>query len=581
MQRAVPCEERAQLETPASSDTTRVHAGYGRGTDKWCTDGKVRQTVQVKAMTVAWRSLQKECQDPALTAAMQQAEAGVPPGFAWIQDDKDKKAMWLAQCRDIAGHLLLLLQRDPNFEHKSDMTAAQLLREEEERYRSLLKSMDQPPRWYQHKWKESNMLCLYMTVKHKCFAKPSADLMVNTADAPEVVTQKLEAVRAEQQQRPCSKPHHSCCRKVCSFRVYPMRSMMRTYSKALQIMLRSLNMDADIGGMHQATVMMRARIKKSWEQATAGGFIHKCATRGEHKEPWNAICQDAGQFFENVTPAMVRRYLDVTLAEAIRAGYTGAWLRTEQGAKLRGWLTDKKSMHKAGWQRLSLQDLRLVTHAVLESNKILTFQQVWQQQGTAIGGPMSGSACSVVLSRSEFIFAANCTATEAERDTTMRYADDLLMISACTCLKCLRNRIRATYPSPRGGNGNCARIRANFGSNREIEFLDLHLHFPTQSEVAAAIRTGRCPMPTIELAPLSKKNCVPTRISKKTPSLERLRELARARTCRVVQANMSQLDMKDTVKADVQWWTSKGYDAKTCMQCMGNNATHPRVADSY
>ena len=112
----------------------------------------------------------------------------------------------------------------------------------------------------------------YTSIKHKCF-------------------------QGEGSSRSCSKPHHSCMRRIVSYCKWPCRGVWRQASRALAFVVRQTIFSDEVWGLKDA----RADMEKKMDRLAAPRRAGLCDRCGGRCHPLQGITADAGQFFEAVS----------------------------------------------------------------------------------------------------------------------------------------------------------------------------------------------------------------------------------------------------------------------------------------
>ena len=254
--------------------------------------------------------------------------------------------------------------------------------------------------------------------------------------------------------RVCSKPGHSCLRKIISWRRYPARGVLRMLSKALQVLARVTG----LSGAETLSLRTSAQdVRKVWSNLRPPpGRRARCLECSARLEGSSIVVADAAQMFEALDPIELQRNVRIACAAAQREGYTG--VKVLRSRRLRGWLA---TTHHAADNRsryLSFAGIEALLQAAVTSRCFLYGDTTWEQvTGVPIGGLISKAAATIVPGGCEATWPARfaaamprCAAREYrphETWATVRYTDDILCLSRALCVQCLQAGISKVYAS--------------------------------------------------------------------------------------------------------------------------------------
>ena len=249
----------------------------------------------------------------------------------------------------------------------------------------------------------------------------------------------------------CSKPLHSCLRKIVSCCKWPFRRRWRWIHRAWETVIRQSCPSDEIWSLKDACQIMSSRCKTA---KVSDGLQH-CGRCGCDKPTCVAITADAGQFFETVQPPQAIAAARRCLSRCARMhGHVTVSVLT--GPKRIGFLGGSTLGKLHGVMVFAFCDLFLAFAACLFICYVSLGRSVFRLKGLPIGGVLSKVATSLVLGEEEFQWQCaprrrrdlGFTATSNSWNSEVargRYVDDLLWVSGVYCATCLFTAVQHCY----------------------------------------------------------------------------------------------------------------------------------------
>ena len=269
----------------------------------------------------------------------------------------------------------------------------------------------------------------------------------------------------------CTKPAHSCLRKIVSFCKWPFRRRWRFIHRAWESVVRNMETD-EIWSLKDACHVMSSRMHVA-SVSTGSCTCRRC---GVQKPSCVAVTADAGQFFERVTPSQAISAAARCLSYCSKAsGHTT--VTVQKGPHRTSFLGGCVRNQDAWRFVVSFSELFLAFSACMFVGYVSLGQTVFRLKGLPVGEVLSKVATSIVLGEEEVLWqhsprqrhALGFAATTASWNKEVargRYVDDLLWVSGVYCVACLHVAIQRSYSVP---FDLCE-------SGQHVTWLDLCLH---------------------------------------------------------------------------------------------------------
>ena len=269
----------------------------------------------------------------------------------------------------------------------------------------------------------------------------------------------------------CTKPAHSCLRKIVSFCKWPFRRRWRFIHRAWETVVRSMDTD-EVWSLKDACHVMSSRMH------VAGVSAGSCTCRrcGVEKPTSVALTADAGQFFEAVAPSQAISAAARCLSHCSTA--SGHTTVTVQKGPSRTSFLGGCAGNQDTWRFVvSFSELFLAFSACMFVGYVSLGRTIFRLKGLPIGGVLSKVATSIVLGEQEVAWQHSLRRRDAlgfaattpswNREVARgRYVDDLLWVSGIYCVGCLHVAIQSCYSVPFD--------LCDFGQC--VTWLDLRLH---------------------------------------------------------------------------------------------------------
>ena len=184
---------------------------------------------------------------------------------------------------------------------------------------------------------------------------------------------------------------------------------------------------------------------------------HCCLRCGGAKELWQAVVMDAGQFFESVTGERVSSSASrvISLARQAAAPET---VTVQQCRNRRTWAGGSINNPSSQTRTFTLSEIHDIISATASLHDVHVGQGVAYLSGLMIGGRTSKVSCSIVLGVAETEWCLDGSLRRAAgfdpdlpwSDTVMsiRYVDDMMLVSPFYCASCLITAVSAWSPAP-------------------------------------------------------------------------------------------------------------------------------------
>ena len=350
--------------------------------------------------------------------------AGV--GEALVLEDKDTATLWRqdADCYTFRVHTLL--EDDHVHWQRTNLSPGAALQAMRATF-DWASQHSTLPRYPSKRWLRAGIPYLYGTVKSKCYNSFC---------------------------HVCTKPAHSCYRKIVSWFWHPAKRWLRHCNRGLLSVIRLVKPGFTATSLKTA---VQELIDSSTVLAVPEDerkCIRCCAT----KLPWELCVMDIEAMFESIDPKHVNIATESLAAELNREGVVAVVIPTARQCRRKPFLTKTLHISLRGMRVVPLRDILVGTALTLAQRFVRFGNTVWRQcAGTPIGGICSTSSADVCLSYIEHEWLSNPSAQlrsgYAHKDLRFqelvackRYVDDLCLASRHFCRKCLSQLPAAIYP---------------------------------------------------------------------------------------------------------------------------------------
>lgn len=262
---------------------------------------------------------------------------------------------------------------------------------------------------------------------------------------------KDKCFQGEGSSRSCSKPHHSCMRRIVSYCKWPCRGVWRQASRALAFLVKHTIFSDEVWGLKDARADMEKKLDRLIAPRRAG-FCDRC---GGHCHPLQGITADAGQFFEAVSSYSACDNLGSILRLAKQNGFSAVTVAGRRTVFFGGCIYRSFQACRV----FHFNDLFWLFAAAVSMKYCHTGTKVWEFSGLPIGGLLSKMAASCVLGWQEHDWRQDADRRHGERFhwpdrlwnhmvARGRYVDDILWVSRALCSDCLTAAIPVVYTVP-------------------------------------------------------------------------------------------------------------------------------------
>ena len=249
--------------------------------------------------------------------------------------------------------------------------------------------------------------------------------------------------------RTCKKKAHSCLRKVISFIHAPWRRAWRLAGRAIQVMITCTGQGFAVWRLKDVIPRLRADFQKL-RPATIPGVCECC--KGP-MPPTSLLVADAAQMYEQINTDLVMAAFDAK-AQRLKDLYGESSLTVRKARPVAGWPGGNPLTRSGKFAVFSLSRLRRILWASCALGFACLGDIVVRAKGLLIGGLLSMIAACCLLSHEEDKFLRREGPggmllpdgwDPPQALLSMRYVDDLLMISRALCFGCMRHLVDAIY----------------------------------------------------------------------------------------------------------------------------------------
>ena len=249
--------------------------------------------------------------------------------------------------------------------------------------------------------------------------------------------------------RTCKKKAHSCLRKVISFIHAPWRRAWRLAGRAIQVMITCTGQGFAVWRLKDVIPRLRADFQKL-RPASIPGVCECC--KGP-MPPTSLLVADAAQMYEQINTDLVMAAFDAK-AQRLKDLYGESSLTVRRARPVAGWPGGNPLTRSGKFAVFSLLRLRRILWASCALGFTCLGDIVVRAKGLLIGGLLSMIAACCLLSHEEDKFLRREGPggmllpdgwDPPQALLSMRYVDDLLMISRALCFGCMRHLVNAIY----------------------------------------------------------------------------------------------------------------------------------------
>ena len=258
------------------------------------------------------------------------------------------------------------------------------------------------------------------------------------------------------------------------FARWPGRRFHQLCSRALQIALQAIGGGWELWSLSS----FRTRFDSGFRTLRRPPvYRFRCACCGGLKLPVEGITADAGQFYEQADLMSVSRAVDFLSAE-LRDRNLPSTVTVAKHRQVRGRLGGNAGVETTRTICFSVSTLIMVLFACLSANLIRLGDAVLWIRALPIGGFMSKIAASLVLIQAETVWERQPALWEIagfrhlrgflwkEVVLSLRYVDDILLVSGMLCQPCLSSLPEIVYP-----------VSFDVGQERDVlPFVDVHVN---------------------------------------------------------------------------------------------------------
>jgi len=304
----------------------------------------------------------------------------------------------------------------------------------------------------------------------------------------------------------CTKPHHSCLRRILDFSKYPFRTPWKLVARALDVILSAVSCGVGVASLKD----LGPRIKQL-AHSQSSHSVCQCLRCQAPIQGWNLATADIDQAFEACGGVDLEASL-IAVERAFLDKYPEGFVSVRKGQQVstrigQYWSAGFICLHVS----VVVKAIRVFASVVLCSFGTL----VLRMRGLPIGAIPSAASVNTLLDHYETSFLhSDDRKLHARFDFLsmqnyesyvlwVRYVDDLLLGSKLLCSACLLDLARAVYPmdlsvtSGRSGDPNVHMI-ADIQVLTSAQGLDLLLKNPNRPFLASGsprVQTSTVPWP--------------------------------------------------------------------------------------
>ena len=253
--------------------------------------------------------------------------------------------------------------------------------------------------------------------------------------------------------RTCTKPHHSCVRRIVSYAGWKARRCWRAAGRALTYVVKQVLQGDEVWSLKESRPSIDAGLARLIPSRVAG----VCDRCGGPCAGLQGITGDAGQFFEAVQAKDACQAVAAVLDMAEQSGHQAVTIAGSQQQHC--FLEVFVYRALLGCAVYTFNELYWMFCACACIKFAYTGNKVWTFTGLPIGGLLSKTATAFVLGLQEHRWntephrRAQCLFDWPDRMWShlvcrARYVDDILWLSFALCEKCLSEGVRCVYDVP-------------------------------------------------------------------------------------------------------------------------------------
>ena len=252
--------------------------------------------------------------------------------------------------------------------------------------------------------------------------------------------------------RVCEQSGHSCVRKICSYWKWPRRRLWRKIHKGIDLLIKRFSPGAETWGLSDAS----SRLKSGLSKLRPGARLCACHRCNCHKAPLTVVIADAGQFYEEVSPAAACNAVTEIVLKASRSGWTH--VAVHRSCKKQSFLSTRVSPPiGSGFVWFSLREITCAFFAAMCVSLVSVGHLVASLKGLPIGGLLSRAAASAYLASAEQSWLSSAASRHqagfrsvsglwSNTMLHLRYIDDVILASRAFCRQCLMDVFPVVYP---------------------------------------------------------------------------------------------------------------------------------------
>lgn len=375
----------------------------------------------------------------------------------------------------------------------------------------------------------------------------------------------------------CTRPGHSCLRRISSWAAFPHRDALRRAGRAWRATLVWMGHGAATAGMARSAIDLRERVARLQRP----GATH-CARCSLPRRRLAGVVLDASAMYERVAGDQVVAAAEAVLDVLRSRCYRGVVIQSSR--QLRGRPVRTSGLSQCGATYVSFEVMRGLLVASLSVRFATYGDEVFiQEGGLPIGGPLSDLGAGLLLGLQESVWRQlprlrslgafdlfPDAAAMDEKVAQCRYVDDIVSVSATLCVGCLEDLVRDQHP----GVPFSVEEDSRHGSMR---WLDMQLHTqrfpmhvaPSLPELAWVL--GESPVP--------KTFRLPPYVGDMHVDGASLRSHVRSRLSRWRQLRLSRRELTRAITYELLLFVRSGYGPERATECWARNSADHREGE--
>ena len=382
---------------------------------------------EIVSHTVPWLACQAE--DCGLHEQYADCFPACPDGYVFVQEDKDRNAAWLMPLTLYARWCFFMFRQDDvhwvPFQGSVAEAVEAYRRLHSELLPSHLKRFSAKSRW-----RSFELPYAYCTLKAKCFAEGIGHV--------------------------CTKSHHSCLRRIVSWKAHPAKALYRGASRAIVGLIWVLGLGFETRNLHTAV----KDFAKACDRLARSSDNLCCKCSNPFAGLSLVVC-DAAQMYEEISPRMVFEAVDLLITLAKNRYENASGVAVARTRRLHCWVVQGSFRNRPNATVWCWSDIMAVLKLALQQPLVRLGKFLFEQvRGVPIGGHMSKAIASSVLAVEELRWSEDVSKQRAwgfpvdgsmsfcNHVAASRYVDDTALASGTVCSSCLAQVPSLIYREP-------------------------------------------------------------------------------------------------------------------------------------